>query len=241
MRTANPVLSDRVFEGVRPVTSGDVMTVDGTVNKTLIALFLTMISAYWTYGNPAAIQLLIPALVGGLIVALVTSFKTSLAPYTTPVYALVQGVVLGGISFMYESLYEGIVTQAVFLTFGVMFGLLLAYKSGVIRVTDTFKRIIIAGTAGIFLFYLVAMIARLFGASFSFMHDSSPLSIGISLFICGFAAMNLVLDFDRIEQYAKSGSAPKYMEWFCALGLLATLIWLYIELLHLLSKLRGRD
>lgn len=241
MRTTNPVLSEKVFEGIRPVSSDDVMSIDGTVNKTLISLFLVMASAYWSFGNPAVAGFALPALLIAAVIAMITFFKASLAPYTTPLYALLEGTALGAISFMYESAYEGVVTQAVFLTFAVMLGLLVSYKTGLIKATPTFKRIVVAGTFGIFAFYMVGFVASLFGASFSFMAGSGPLSIGLSVLICGFAAMNLVLDFDRIETLSQQHNAPKYMEWFCALGLLVTLVWLYLELLHLLAKLRGRD
>lgn len=241
MQTSNPVLSDKVFQNVRPVDANDVMTIDGTVNKSLICIFLTVASAYFAFGNPAFQGLALPAVILGAIFAFVAFFKPALSPYLAPAYSVVEGVALGAISFVFESAYGGIVGQAVFLTFAVLLGLLIAYKSGFIRATPTFKRIVVAGTIGIAAFYFVSIIAGLFGHSFSFMHDSSPLSIGISVLITGFAAMNLVLDFDQIENLATRANAPKYMEWYSALALLVTLVWLYLEILKLLSKLQSRD
>jgi uncharacterized YccA/Bax inhibitor family protein len=158
---------------------------------------------------------------------------------TAPIYAVLEGLFLGGISAIFEMSYPGIVIQAVALTFGTLFCLLAAYKSRLIKVTENFKLGIVAATGAICLIYLVSIIMGFFGASIPMIHSSGPLGIGFSLFVVTIAALNLVLDFDFIERGSEMG-APKYMEWYGAFGLVVTLVWLYIEILRLLSKLRRR-
>ena len=178
--------------------------------------------------------------IGGLILALVTVFKREWAGFTAPAYAVCEGLALGGISAMFEMKFPGLVMQAVALTFGTLFCLLMAYKTRIIRVTEKFKLGVFVATAAIGLLYLVSFVLGFFHIQVPFMVGSSLISIGFSLFVVGIAALNLVLDFDFIEQGAEAG-APKYMEWFGAFGLMVTLVWLYIEMLQLLAKLRGRD
>ena len=242
MRSGNPVLKDSTFE--IPHVIGERMTVGGTVNKTTMLLALTMITAVYTWGrfnethDPASVQgLMIIGLVGGLIVAMITVFKTQAAPYTAPVYALLEGLFLGGISAMFEVRMPGVVIQAVGLTFGTLFCLLAAYRSGLIKATENFKLGVVAATGGICLLYLVNIVMGLFGHSIGFIHESGTFGILFSAFVVVIAALNLVLDFDFIERGAEQG-APKYMEWYGAFGLLVTLIWLYLEILRLLSKSR---
>ena len=222
------------------------MTISGTVNKTAILLGLVVISALFmwnkVYGleNPAAyFPWLIGSSIAGLVIAMITIFKKTVAPITAPLYALVEGVVVGVLSAFFETVYPGIVFQATLLTFGTLFALLTAYKSGLIRATENFKLGVAAATGGIFLIYLASFILGFFGVSVPFIHESGWIGIGFSLFVVVIAALNLVLDFDFIENGAKAG-APKYMEWYGAFGLLVTLIWLYIEMLRLLAKLRSR-
>jgi len=242
MRTANPALSDKAFQ-IPQATGEATMTINGTVSKTGIALLLLLMSASWTwqqaYAGADISAPLILGLLGGLICAFVTIFKKTWAPITTPIYALLEGLVLGGISAIFERSYPGIVIQAVGLTFGTLFALLLAYQSGMIKVTENFKMGIVAATGGIFLVYLVNFIMGFFGARIPFIHESGWLGIGFSLFVVVIAALNLVLDFDFIEKGAEHG-APKYMEWYGAFGLMVTLIWLYLEILRLLAKLQSR-
>ncbi len=240
MRTANPALSDRAFSGVPRVAGGEVMTLDGTINKSVISVGITIAAACFAWSRPEAMGLIIPALIAGLVVSLIIIFKQTTAPFLTPVYAVCEGVALGAISFAFELKYSGIVVQAVALTFGTLFALLMAYKSGLIKATENFKLGVVAATGAIFLFYLVTMVLSLFGYSMSFMHGSGALSIGISAVVTVIAALNLVLDFDFIEKAADSKSMPKYMEWFAAFGLLVTLVWLYLEILRLLAKLQDR-
>jgi len=242
MRSGNPVLKDSTFE--IPHVIGERMTVGGTVNKTAMLLALTMITAVYTWGrfnqthDPASVQgLMIIGLVGGLIVAMITVFKTQAAPYTAPVYALLEGLFLGGVSAMFEARMPGVVIQAVGLTFGTLFCLLAAYRSGLIKATENFKLGVVAATGGICLLYLVNIVMGLFGHSIGFIHESGTFGILFSAFVVVIAALNLVLDFDFIERGAEQG-APKYMEWYGAFGLLVTLIWLYLEILRLLGKSR---
>lgn len=241
MRTANPALNERTFSGVmnRPI-DGAVMTINGTINKTLLGLIIASLAAAYVWSNPGLSSLALPASILGLVLALVITFKQTWAPFLTPAYAAVQGVFLGAFSLYAETLYPGIPAQAVGLTLAVTFFLLMAYKTGVIKASENFKAGIIAATGGIFIFYLIAFVAQLLGFSMSFMNDSSPLSIGISVVVVAIAALNLVLDFDFIEQAAATRSAPKYLEWSAAFGLLVTLIWLYVEIVRLLIKLSAR-
>jgi uncharacterized YccA/Bax inhibitor family protein len=245
MRTSNPTLNDKVFKGL-PGTMGETMTLEGTVNKTGILLLCAMATAAWTWHlamNPATepidALLLVVGLVGGLIFALVTTFKKTWAPVTAPMYALLEGLVLGSISAMLEQRYPGIAIESVCLTFGTMFVLLLAYRSGMIKVTQKFRLGVIAATGAIFLFYMAEMLLGFFGINFTSVNGSGPLGIGISLVIVCVAALNLVLDFDFIERGVDAG-APKYMEWYGAFGLMVTLVWLYLEMLRLMAKVRRR-
>ncbi|MCB0340015.1 MAG: Bax inhibitor-1/YccA family protein, partial [Bdellovibrionales bacterium] len=193
-----------------------------------------------TWTNPSLSVMAIPSAIIAFIVALVLCFKQNWAPALTPAYAALEGCFLGAISLMFEATYPGLVFQAVMLTFGTFFALLMAYKSKLIPVTDKFRMGIVAATGGIFLLYLITWIGSFFGMQSSFLHGSGAFSIGLSVVIVIVAALNLVLDFDFIERGAKSGQMPKYMEWYGAFGLLVTLVWLYVEMLRLLSKLQSR-
>ncbi len=247
MRTANPTLNDSTFTGFgRTAAAGDSMTIRGTVNKTGFLLLLLLLAAAWTwrlYYTPEGQQALIPwmlgGVIGGLIAAVILAFKKAWAPVLAPVYALLEGLALGGISSIFEGRYPGIVIQAVGLTFGTLFGLLMAYKSGLIRATENFKLGVVAATGGIAVFYLVTMVLGFFGIRIPYIHESGLLGIGFSLFVVVVAALNLVLDFDFIEQGAAQG-APRYMEWYGAFGLMVTLVWLYLEILRLLAKTMSR-
>jgi len=177
--------------------------------------------------------------IGGLITAIVTIFKKEWAMYTVPLYAALEGVALGGISRIFEAMYPGIVNQAVFLTFGTLGALLMAYKSGLIKATENFKLGIVAATGGIFFIYLISFILGFFGINIPLVHSNSNFGILFSFGVVVIAALNLVLDFDFIEEGSEMG-APKYMEWYATFGLLVTLIWLYLEILRLLAKLRSR-
>jgi uncharacterized YccA/Bax inhibitor family protein len=250
-RTSNPALKPSAFE-TEGLVVGERMTVSGTVNKTGVLLICSVATAAWTWNRflnaadpESAIASIGPLLalgaIGGFIVALVTIFKHAWSPITAPIYALLEGLVLGGVSAMAELRFPGVPIQAVALTFGTLVMLLLVYRTGIIRVTDKFRLGVVAATGAIALFYVVSMIMGLFGVRlFPSIAASSPLSIGISVVIVIVAALNLVLDFDFIERGAQA-SAPKYMEWYAAFGLMVTLIWLYLEILRLLQKLRSRN
>ena len=245
MRTANPALNDKTFQHIGTVAATDAMTINGTVNKTGVMLLLLIASAAYTWsqflaGNFESMTMwMLAGVVGGLIVAFVTVFKKTWAPVTAPLYAVLEGFALGGISVVLEDAFPGIVIQAVALTFGTAGCLLLAYKSGVIKATENFKLGVFAATGGIFMIYAVGAIMRFFGSGIPYIHENGLIGIGFSLFVVIIAALNLVLDFDFIEKGAEQG-APKFMEWYAAFGLLVTLIWLYIEILRLLSKLNSR-
>ncbi|MCB0317474.1 MAG: Bax inhibitor-1/YccA family protein [Bdellovibrionales bacterium] len=241
MRTSNPALNDRVFRSLPSAATDDIMTVDGTINKTFICLGLAFLTAYWSWGNPQLMGLYIPLVIVTLIAAIALSFKPAWSPYLAPAYALGEGVILGSVSSIFELQFPGIVAKAVFITFAVLLCMLYAYKSKWIVVSDKLRSIISVGIGAIFLVYLVTFILGLFGVNMSFMHDSSPLSIGISILVTGFAAASLLLDFDFIENASNRRNTPKYMEWYGAFGLLVSLVWLYFEILRLLSKLQSRN
>ena len=237
MRSGNPALSAKTFKNAIG-TDTEKMTIGGTVNKTAMSLLLLMATASYTWTNPSP-ALMMFGLFGGLIMAIITIFKKTWAPYTVSGYALLKGLALGGISRFFEMQYPGIVSQAVFLTFGILAALLLAYKSGLIKATENFKLGIVAATGGIFFLYLISWIMSMFGGSIGFIHNNDTFGILFSLGVIVIASLNLVLDFDFIEEGAEMG-APKYMEWYGAFGLLVTLIWLYLEILRLLVKLYSR-
>jgi uncharacterized YccA/Bax inhibitor family protein len=250
MKTSNPALGENTFRDVAGTRSASLidaasrMTLSGTVNKTGVLLLCTVASAAWTwqrfmvnYDVGAVAPLLMLGAIGGLIFAMVTIFKKEWAAVTAPIYALLEGLVLGGISAVTNMRYPGIAIQAVGLTFGTLFVLLFLYSSRIIRVTQKFRMGVVAATGGIMVFYLVQMVLGFFGIRFMAVNGSGALGIGISLFICAIAALNLVLDFDFIERGVNYG-APKYMEWYGAFGLTITLVWLYLELLRLFARLR---
>jgi uncharacterized YccA/Bax inhibitor family protein len=243
-RTSNPALNEKAFRG-EVALGGETMTLQGTVNRTGLLLLCVVATAAWTWGlahsetSEAAIPWMIGGVFGGLVTAVATIFKRSWAPITAPLYALLEGLALGGISAFFERSYPGIAIEAVGLTFAVLFAMLVAYKTGVIRATERFKLGVIAATGGIAVFYLVAMVLSFFHVNVGILYSSSAWGIGFSLFVVIIAALNLVLDFDMIETGVRIG-APKYMEWYGAFGLMVTLIWLYLEILRLLAKSRRR-
>jgi uncharacterized YccA/Bax inhibitor family protein len=255
MKTSNPALSQKTFSdfqssqyGGSLIDASARMTLSGTINKTGILLLCSVATAAWTWNSfmqthdlSFAGPAIMIGLFGGLIFALITSFKKEWSPVTAPIYALLEGLVLGGLSAMFELRYPGIAMEAVALTFGTLFVLLMAYKSGLIKVTEKFRLGVVAATGGIFLFYMAQMLLGFFHISFfSSVFGNGIVGIGFSLIVVTVAALNLVLDFDFVEQGVAYG-APKYMEWYAAFGIMVTLVWLYIEILNLLSKLRSRN
>ncbi len=251
MRSGNPTLNKNTFldaaSGAVVSHGDDVMTINGTVNKTGLLLILALIGAMYSWSHytgptslPALYPLLIGGALGGLVLALVTVFKKTWSPYTAPMYALVEGVFIGGLSAIFETRYPGIVLQAVGLTFGTMAALLMAYRSGLIRATEKFKLGVVAATGGVMLLYLANMAMGFFGHSMGFINGHSGIGIAFSAVVVVIAALNLILDFDMIES-GVNARAPKYMEWYGAFALVVTLVWLYLELLRLLSKLQSRN
>jgi len=253
MRSGNPALKQDTFldlnTGHVVGSNAQAMSLNGTVNKTGLLLLLAIMTAAFAwqasidgYGQmlPAGRIYLLGGAIGGFILAMVTIFKQQWAPVTAPLYALVEGLFLGAVSAMYEARFDGIVLQAVMLTFGTLLALLFAYRSGLIRATENFKLGVVAATGGIALIYLATIVLGLFGINIPYLHESGLIGIGFSLFVVVIAALNLVLDFDLIETGIEHG-APKYMEWFGGFALLVTLIWLYVEFLRLLAKLQSRD
>ena len=256
IRSGNPALKESTFldlgSGAVVSRDGGAMTLNGTVNKTGILLLLSVLTAAFAWNQsvmvgadgvatvaPGVVGYMLGGAIGGFILAMVTIFKQTWAPITAPLYALVEGFFLGSISAMYEIRFDGIVFQAVLLTFGTLFALLMAYRSGLIKATENFKLGVVAATGGIALVYLATIVLGFFGVSIPLIHESGIVGIGFSLFVIVIAALNLVLDFDFIENGVEQG-APKYMEWYGAFGLMVTLVWLYIEFLRLLSKLNSR-
>ncbi len=249
--SSNPAFREQIFSRARTESSSTTMTVKGTAQKSMLMLLLVILGAVYTWNlyystapELAASKMttwMIVGGIGGLVTALITVFAPKYSPYSAPLYSILQGLLLGGLSAFMAAQYTGqIVMQAVGLTFATFFLMLLAYQTGAIKATAKFKTGVIVATGAIALMYFISFIASFFGISMSFMHDSSPLSIGISLVVVGVAALNLILDFDFIEKGANMG-APKYMEWYGAFGLMVTLIWLYIEFLKLLAKLSRRN
>jgi uncharacterized YccA/Bax inhibitor family protein len=249
MKTSNPALGSETFRGQYGgmIDVTERMSLNGTVNKTGILLVCALATAAWTWrlflvsrDFTDVAPLMLVGVLGGFICAMITIFKKEWAPVTAPVYALLEGLALGGISAVMELRYPGIAIQAVGLTFGTLFVLLMAYSSGLIKVTDKFRLGIVAATGGIAVFYLMEMLLSFFGIRFAAINGSGAIGIGFSLFIVAIAALNLVLDFDFIERGVNAG-APKYMEWYGAFGIMVTLVWLYLEILRLLSKFRSRN
>ena len=253
MKTSNPALGESTFRNLSGSQYGGLteaasrMTLAGTVNKTGILLICAIATAGWTWhlflesrDFADIAPLMIGGLLGGFIVAMVTIFKKEWSPVTAPIYALLEGLALGGISAAFDLRYPGIGIEAVGLTFGTLFVLLLAYSSGLIKVTQKFRLGIVAATGGIAVFYLLEMLLSFFGFRFVAINGSGVIGIGFSLIVVAIAALNLVLDFDFIERGVQCG-APKYMEWYGAFGIMVTLVWLYLEILRLLSKTRSRN
>jgi uncharacterized YccA/Bax inhibitor family protein len=244
MRTSNPVLSAATMDSFRGefFPASQSMTIQGTATKSLILLGLCIGTGSFTFGmthsgNPAtAMPWMFGGLFASLILGLATSFKPNWAPITAPLYAMGEGLMLGAISGMYERMYNGIIPQAALATIGTMAAMLFAYKSGVIRATNGFVMGVAAATGGIALMYFIAMICGMFGVQLPFLHQPSLLGIGISVVIVIVAALNLIIDFNSIQQAAEHG-APKYFEWYSAFALMVTLVWLYMELIRLLAMI----
>ncbi|WP_432633524.1 Bax inhibitor-1/YccA family protein [Brachyspira sp.] len=243
---ANPVLSEKAFDYAIRNSSEETMTINGAINKAIIlSLILTLsalISVYFVLAKN--LELLYPAVmvssIGAVILAIIMAFKKETAKTLSILYAILEGVAIGGISFIFNAVYDGIVAQAVFFTSADLLIMLLLYRFRIIRVNDKFRSVIFGATLCIAVVYLINFILGFFKMSVPFLNDSSPIGIGISVVIVAIASFNLLLDFDFIERSANA-NMPKYFEWYSAFGLLVTLVWLYFEILKLLSKIRSRD
>ena len=239
-RTGNPVLTSKAFNIQSDYT--DKMTIEGTVNKTFLLLTIVMGSGYFAWTNLyASLYLAFPAFILSFVFAVLIVFNKKWISYFAPLYAIFQGIAMGLFSYMFNALYDGIVITAISYTLCILFGLLSIYRLGLIKPTENFKLGVGAATSGIMMLYLVDLIMSFFGTGLPVMdiNNASMMSIGFSVLVIIIAAMNLVVDFDFIEEGAEKG-APKYMEWYGAFGLMITLIWLYFEILRLLAKLNSR-
>jgi uncharacterized YccA/Bax inhibitor family protein len=247
-KSGNPTLTDKTFEKSLVNNESEVMTERGTMNKFFLLSLLVVASASFTWsayyqGKDVSTWMWVGG-IGGFVVALVTIFKPMWASITAPIYALLEGLFVGAISAVFSNAFEkvapGIIMQAVGLTFGVVISMFVLYRFKIIKATQKFKSIVVTATMGIAVFYLLAMVLRLFSVDIAFLHEGSTLGIVFSLAVVAIAALNLILDFDRIENGVAMG-APKYMEWYGAFGLIVTIVWLYLEILRLLAKLNSRD
>lgn len=243
-RSGNPMLNERTFGRLPRVGIGvDGMTLKGTIDKSFLLLVVLMAAAFWPWSQmaggdvQAVSSTMLLGFVGGFVAAIIISFKPAAAPYLAIPYAALEGLALGAFSAILEQRYRGIAIEAVGLTFGVLGALLIAYRTHLIRVTDQFRAMVVAATFGIMLLYLASFVLGFFHVSTQALYSPTPLGIGISLVIVGVAALNLVLSFDLIDR-GVAGGAPKYMEWYCAFGLMVALVWLYLEILRLLALTR---
>lgn len=244
MKSWNPALSWKTFEKME--SSSEQMTLAGTVNKAAILLGITFIAAMWAWkvffyaSDPdTPMNYLWIGTIGGFVVAMITIFVKTISPYTAPLYAALEGLAIGSISAFYESIFPGIAMQSAALTFGTLFCMLIAYRSGAIKATERFKLAVVSATGAICLLYIVNLVLLYFGKPIVFIHDTGIWGVAFSSFVVVIAALNLIMDFAFIAEGVENG-CPKYMEWYSAFGLLVTLVWLYLEILRLLSKMRRR-
>lgn len=236
----NPVLGEKTFQEASHTQYSEAMTLRGTTAKMGFLLALVLAAAVYSWGQFASGFNITPFVwggaIGGFVIALIITFKKEWAGYLSPAYAIAEGLFLGAISAVYSNLYDGIVLQAVGLTIGVFIAMLVLYQAKIIRATERFKSVMYTAVAGIAIFYLIAFVVRMFGMDIPFLHEGSMLGIGFSIVVTAVAALMLIINFDMIENGIAQG-APKYFEWYAAFALMVTLVWLYLEILRLLSKL----
>ena len=246
-KSGNPTLGEKTFERSAQIPHAETMTIQGTLNKFGLLFMLSLGTAALAWKVFVSNINIVPhfyiSAIGALIIAVVICFRVQWSPFLAPLYALLKGFAVGAISAVYNYRFEKIapnlVMQAVFITFGVVIAMFFLYKFRIIKATETFKSVIITATTGIFFFYLIAFGLQAFGIPIPFLHEGSTIGILFSLFVVALAALNLILDFDMIEQGSRR-NAPKFMEWYGAFGLLVTIVWLYLEILRLLSKVTKR-
>lgn len=239
-KSNNPMLKEEVYQNnvldAELVGSDQrTMTVAGAVNKTFLLFFIMLLGAAVGFMYPSTI-LMWTGVIGGAIIYFITARNPSRAPVLAPLYAVVEGLLVGTVTSYYMYAFDGIVFNAATLTMAILFMMLTLYKAGVIKVTDKFRSGVSMAVGAVMMIYLVNIVLYFFGISIPFLHDGGPMAIGISGVIIVIASLNLLLDFDSFEKGEQYG-APEYMEWFSAMGLLFTLIWLYLEILRLLSYL----
>ena len=250
-KSGNPALAEKRFRDTvldDVVTYENAMTVRGTLQKFGFLMIMVLGTALYSWKEFASggntMPLILVGAFGGLIIAIILTFKKEWSPFLAPAYALLEGLFIGAISAYYNYVFAAkapfIIMNAVGLTLACAVAMYLLYSFKIIQATQKFKAIVMTATAGIGIFYLLTWVLSFFGVSLPFLHEGSLMGIGFSLFVVAIAALNLILDFDMIEQGAALG-APKYMEWYGAFGLLVTIVWLYLEILRLLSKLSSRD
>jgi uncharacterized YccA/Bax inhibitor family protein len=243
--SSNPFLSEESYSRSTDNSSSlnsstGHMTVSGAVNKSLILGAILIGTAFFAAINPNPMLMWV-GIIGGIVSVLIAYFNPKSAPITAPLYAVFEGLALGTISIMFAKyIAPSIVMNAILLTMLALFTMLILYRTGVIKATEKFRSIVMTATGAIAILYLVSMVLGMFGVQIPYLHQGGPIGIGISLVIVGIASLNLILDFDQFEK-GEAYQAPKYMEWMSALGLLVTLVWLYIEILKLLSMLSGKD
>lgn len=251
LKSGNPALSEKRFRDTilgDIVNPADAMTVRGTLNKFGFLFLMTMATAFYAWrefylgGNVSLLMNI--GIIGGLVTALILVFKQQWSPYLAPAYALLKGLLVGGASayfnYAFQEIAPFIIIQSVGITFAVIIAMYLLYSFRIIKATQKFKAIVLTATMGIAIFYLIAYVLHFFNINIPFLHEGSTFGIIFSFIVVGLAALNLIIDFDMIENGAAMG-APKYMEWYGAFGLLVTIIWLYLEILRLLAKLNSRD
>jgi uncharacterized YccA/Bax inhibitor family protein len=236
METSNPLLNRVAFTGY----SRNTMTATGAINKTGILMVICLVSAAFGWTHPVnSVALILPVL-GAFVVCLIGAFKPETSPITAPLYAVLEGFALGCISYLTNTRYPGVAFNAIFATLGVLVAMVLIYHTRIIKVTPGFKSVLSTALFGIAIFYLITMVLSFFSIHVPLVYGNSLWSIGFSVVVCGVAAFYLLVDFDAIETLAQD-NAPKYMEWYSAMSLLITLVWLYLEILRLFSKMRSRD
>ena len=243
MRTSNPTFRNAVFTRARPVAGEGVMTLGGTVAKTFVLFAVTIGSTLYTWQQVAASDgralgaLLLGGALGGFATAMVLVFNPRLAPWLAPLYAVLEGLALGAISAVYDARYHGLPAEAVMLTFAAAIGMLVLYRLGVIRATARFRAVLLTATFGLALYYLVDIVLGFFGTGMPLVRSATPLGIGFSVLACGLASLFFILDFDMVEEGIRGG-APKHLEWYGGFSILMTAVWLYLEIIRLLGKLR---